>query len=69
VPPGDVDALARAIAAYAHHPVQLAAHGAGGRRRAEERFSIGAMVAAYEGVYERVLQPGRVPLTVPQERS
>jgi hypothetical protein len=33
--------------------------GRAGRVRVEQKFSLGAMVAAYEGVYQRVLQAHR----------
>ncbi len=55
VAPGDPEALASAIASYASSPERAVEHGAAGRRRAEERFSIESMVAAYDAVYERQL--------------
>ena len=55
VSPGDVAALASAIGRWAADPARAAAAGQAGRRRVERQFSLGAMVAAYEGVYRRVL--------------
>lgn len=55
VPAGDPVALAAAICAYADDLDALCAHGKAGRRRAEERFSMEAMVQAYLGVYDAVL--------------
>lgn len=55
VPPGDVAALAAAIRRWAADPAQAVAAGQAGRRRVARQFSLGAMVAAYEGVYGRVL--------------
>lgn len=53
VPPGDEVALARAITAWASDPGRRHLAGGLGRRRAEERFSLDAMVARYLRVYER----------------
>lgn len=55
VPPGDVEALAAAIAAEAADPDRARAMGRAGRSRVLERFSLPAMVAAYEAVYREVL--------------
>lgn len=55
VPPGDVSALAAVIARWAADPARAAAAGHAGRRRVERQFSLQAMVAAYDGVYHRVL--------------
>jgi glycosyltransferase involved in cell wall biosynthesis len=52
VPAGDVPALAQALCRFAQdEPVRRAA-GAAGRERAEARFSLPAMVQAYQQVYE-----------------
>jgi sugar transferase (PEP-CTERM/EpsH1 system associated) len=56
VPADDVPALARGLAALAADPERAAAMGRAGRAAVERRFSLPAMVAAYEGVYERVLR-------------
>jgi len=58
VPAGDAAALAAGLARMAADPDRAAAMGAAGRRAVEDRFSLPAMVAAYEAVYERVLQAG-----------
>lgn len=58
VPAGDVAALAAGITRMAEDPGRAAALGAAGRRAVEDRFSLSAMVAAYEAVYERVLRTG-----------
>jgi sugar transferase (PEP-CTERM/EpsH1 system associated) len=60
VPAGEAGALADGLAALAADVPAAADMGRAGRRRVEERFSLQAMVAAYEGVYERVL--GRRPM-------
>lgn len=53
-PAGDPDALAAAALTYATSDVLRARHGLQGRQRAEERFSIDAMVRGYLEVWERV---------------
>lgn len=57
VAPGDAAALATGLHRLASEPLGSAEKGRRGRQRVEERFSLPAMVAAYEGVYERMLQP------------
>jgi sugar transferase (PEP-CTERM/EpsH1 system associated) len=52
VPAGDVAALAAALARYATDPALARRHGAAGRERIEERFSMRAMLAAYTGLYD-----------------
>lgn len=59
VPPGDVQALADAIASLAADPARARAMGRAGRDAVEQRFSLPAMVSAYERVYDSVL--GRSP--------
>lgn len=49
--PGDVGALASALAAYAADAALLAAHGSASRQKIEASFSIEAMVAAYRDTY------------------
>jgi sugar transferase (PEP-CTERM/EpsH1 system associated) len=53
-PVGDIDSLTDALRAYASSPELVARHGAQGRRRAEDNFSIAAMVMAYRSVWDRV---------------
>lgn len=55
VPPGDIDAMARAIVAQAENPEQARAAGRAGRVEVERRFSMAAMVEAYQGLYDRLL--------------
>jgi sugar transferase (PEP-CTERM/EpsH1 system associated) len=55
VPAGDVSALAQALAEWSANPSGSAAAGLAGRAAAERRFSLAAMVSAYEGVYRHVL--------------
>lgn len=59
VPAGHVDALAEGLRRLAAEPAVAAAMGRAGRQSVEQRYSMQAMVDAYEGVYERVL--GRQP--------
>lgn len=53
----NVDAmeLSVAIEAYLHEPERIGREGRAARERAERQFSLGVMVDAYMGVYERVL--------------
>ena len=55
VPPGDVEAMAASIAGLASDPARAAAMGAAGRERAEQFFSLPAMVGAYRQLYDRLL--------------
>jgi sugar transferase (PEP-CTERM/EpsH1 system associated) len=55
VPAGDVDALAAGLLNMAADPEAARAMGSEGRQIASSRFSLQAMVARYESVYERVL--------------
>jgi glycosyltransferase involved in cell wall biosynthesis len=59
VPAGEPGPMAQQLAWLAGNPAQAAAMGRAGRIRVEQRFSLGAMVAGYEGVYQRVLQAHR----------
>lgn len=52
--PGDVGRLAELVADYLAHPATTSAHGAMARQRATEDFSLEAMVAGYQRVYETV---------------
>ncbi len=55
VPPDDVDALAQALVRMATDPARAAAMGRAGRAEVERRFSLQAMVAAYQALYDREL--------------
>lgn len=59
VAPGDVPALARAIADWAVAAERRRSAGAAGRRIVEQRFSLAAMVDAYRGLYDRQLSARR----------
>jgi glycosyltransferase involved in cell wall biosynthesis len=59
VPSSDPAALALALAGYLSSPESALAHGVAGRRRAESQFSLDAMVAAYDAVYEQSLAAAR----------
>lgn len=52
VPSGDVEAMARALVALARAPENAASMGREGRREAVRRFSLDAMVAAYQRLYD-----------------
>lgn len=55
VPAGDVDAMAQALIAAAVNPNWALSAGFAGRSEVERRFSMEAMVAAYQGLYDRLL--------------
>ncbi len=55
VPPADAQALATAMLAMAGDVGQARARGLEGRRQVQMRFSLLAMVDAYEGIYDRLL--------------
>lgn len=56
VPAGNVEAMAAALVAYANNPDQARAAGRAGRAEVERRFSMEAMVGAYQGLYNRCLR-------------
>lgn len=56
VPAGDAQALAQGVLRMAGDPVAARAMGQAGRQLVEQRFSLQAMVGAYESVYRRVLR-------------
>ncbi len=59
VPAGDEQALADGLLRLASDAQAAAAMGRAGRQRVEQRYSLQAMVSAYEAVYRRLLpQPG-----------
>ena len=55
VPPGDADALARAVESLIQNPARRAALGQAARQRAQEFFSAEAIVPRYEKLYRRIL--------------
>lgn len=55
VPGGDVEAMAAALIAYADNPDQARSAGRAGRAEVERRFGLAAMVAAYQGIYDKLL--------------
>lgn len=55
VPPADVEAMARQIAAYALEPERARALGQAGRAAVERRFSLTAMTQRYQGLYDQLL--------------
>ena len=56
VPASDVSALAAGILAMADRPERAVAMGRAGRLEVDRRFSLPAMVSAYEAVYDRLLK-------------
>ena len=58
VPAGDVQAMAQALVALASAPAAACALGRAGRERVEQRFSLQAMVAAYQRTYDELLGRG-----------
>ena len=56
VPASDVEAMAGQIVALASAPERAKALGQAGRQRVVERFSLKAMVAAYQSVYDQQLR-------------
>ena len=55
VPSNQPEALARALCQLALHPAEAVRMGAAGRAAAEQRFSLQAMVSAYQGLYDNAL--------------
>jgi glycosyltransferase involved in cell wall biosynthesis len=63
VPSEDVAAMAQALRQLAQQPQEAALRGAAGRSAVEQRFSLQAMVGAYQALYDRQLQrAGQQPL-------
>lgn len=58
---GDADAMARALISYATRPEQARTAGQAGRAEVERRFSMGAMVGAYRGLYDALLSRTQHP--------
>jgi glycosyltransferase involved in cell wall biosynthesis len=55
VPPGDVDALAAALAAFHHKTDEVRRMGLHAAERALERYTWGRVVEDFEAVYDEVL--------------
>jgi sugar transferase (PEP-CTERM/EpsH1 system associated) len=55
VPSADIDALAQTLVGLARDPERAARMGRAGRAEVEKRFSMQAMVAAYQGLYDEQL--------------
>jgi sugar transferase (PEP-CTERM/EpsH1 system associated) len=55
LPAGDAEAMAQALLALWQAPAQARQLGASGRAEVEARYSLQAMVAAYQGLYDRQL--------------
>jgi glycosyltransferase involved in cell wall biosynthesis len=52
VPPGDPQRLAEALAAYVRDEERTRRHGAAGRARIEQKYSVAAMLSAYVDLYD-----------------
>jgi sugar transferase (PEP-CTERM/EpsH1 system associated) len=63
VPAGDVQAMANALLRLASDPARAASMGRAGRADAEQKFSMQAMVAAYQGRYDAALRAARTART------
>ncbi|MDR0775281.1 MAG: TIGR03088 family PEP-CTERM/XrtA system glycosyltransferase [Azonexus sp.] len=61
IPAADPETMAQAIVRFAAAPESSRAMGREGRRLAEEKFSMQAMVAAYQGTYDKLLHPSVLP--------
>lgn len=55
IPAADPEAMAQAIVRFASHPQRSQEMGRAGRQLVERRFSMNAMVAAYQGTYDELL--------------
>lgn len=55
VPPEDPEAIAKAMLDYVRNPSLRTAHATAARRRAEQCYSLDAMIASYTALYDRLL--------------
>ncbi|MDP3537312.1 MAG: TIGR03088 family PEP-CTERM/XrtA system glycosyltransferase [Azonexus sp.] len=55
IPAADPDAMAKEIVRLAHEPTRAKDMGQAGRNLIEKKFSMNAMVAAYQGTYDKLL--------------
>ena len=69
VPAGDVPALAAALGQVLGRPHLARKLALAGRRRVEERFTLAAMVARYEGLYASLLEKGVGVASPPGSRT
>ena len=60
VSPSDAEELANALRRYAEDPSLAAKHGARGRERAEQEFSVDRMIAGYLEVYDELTGERRI---------
>jgi glycosyltransferase involved in cell wall biosynthesis len=60
VPAADVQAMAQALVEMAGNSQAAVRMGQAGRAEVERRFSLQAMVGAYQGLYDRQLAGGRI---------
>jgi glycosyltransferase involved in cell wall biosynthesis len=67
VPPADPDALSTTVIDLARHPSKRAALARAGRRRVDDRFSLGASVLRTETVYDQVLHRYELPRAAGQD--
>jgi len=56
IPPGDVNALAQAMASLADDPAQASAMGEAGRARFEAHFALSGYIARLEAIYDAVTE-------------
>jgi glycosyltransferase involved in cell wall biosynthesis len=56
VPPRDPEAMATAFERYVLDPAHASAHGAAGRTRVLTHYSMPAMVAGYQALYDSLLE-------------
>ena len=61
VPPGDARAMAAAIAPYVRDRALARQHGAAGRARIEQKYSMRAMLAAYVALYDELCHTKKTP--------